>query len=111
MANILSPKARKKTKREYARKKLLNEKKINLTMSDEQINEFINHEITLEDSHPRKEKPKYFGEIIEQDGSIHLWFGDEKCCLHLAADKATNIIVGGWFDKQETLNGYYHVFY
>ena len=110
-ANILSPKARKKTKREYARKKLLNEKKINLTMSDEQINEFINHEITLEDSHPRKEKPKYFGEIIEQDGSIHLWFGDKKCCLHLAADKATNTIVGGWFDKQETLNGYYHVFY
>lgn len=109
--NILSPKARKKTKREYARKKLLNEKKINLTMSDEQINEFINHEITLEDSHPRKEKPKYFGEIIEQDGSIHLWFGDKKCCLHLAADKATNTIVGGWFDKQETLNGYYHVFY
>lgn len=110
-ANILSPKARKKTKREYARKKLLNEKKINLTMSDEQINELINHEITLEDSHPRKEKPKYFGEIIEQDGSIHLWFGDKKCCLHLAADKATNTIVGGWFDKQETLNGYYHVFY
>lgn len=110
-ANILSPKARKKTKREYARKKLLNEKKINLTMSDEQINEFINHEITLEDSHPRKEKPKYFGEIIEQDGSIHLWFGDKKCCLHLAVDKATNTIVGGWFDKQETLNGYYHVFY
>lgn len=110
-ANILSPKARKKTKREYARKKLLNEKKINLTMSDEQINELINHEITLEDSHPRKEKPKYFGEIIEQDGSIHLWFGDKKCCLHLAADKATNTIVGGWFDKQETLNGYYHVFH
>lgn len=110
-ANILSPKARKKTKREYARKKLLNEKKINLTMSDEQINELINHEITLEDSHPRKEKPKYFGEIIEQDGSIHLWFGDKKSCLHLAADKATNTIVGGWFDKQETLNGYYHVFY
>ena len=80
-------------------------------MSDEQINEIVNHEIALEDSHPRQEKPKYFGEIIEQDGSIHLWFGDKKCCLHLAVDKATNTIVGAWFDKQETLNGYYHVFY
>ena len=80
-------------------------------MSDEQINEIVNHEIALEDSHPRGEKPKYFGELIEQDGSIHLWFGDKKCCLHLAVDKATNTIVGAWLDKQETLNGYYHVFY
>ena len=108
---ILSPKARKKTKRAFAKQKLLNEKKINLAMSDEQINDIINHEIALEDSHPRGEKPKYFGEIIEQDGSIHLWFGDKKTCLHLAVDKATNNIVGAWFDKQETLNGYYHVFY
>ena len=110
-AGILSPKARKKTKREFAKQKLLNEKKINLAMSDEQIEKVVNHEINLEDSHPRQEKPKYFGEIIEQDGSIHLWFGDKKCCLHLAVDKATNTIVGSWFDKQETLNGYYHVLY
>lgn len=110
-AGILSPKARKKTKREFAKQKLLNEKKINLAMSDEQIEKVVNHEIDLEDSHPRQEKPKYFGEIIEQDGSIHLWFGDKKCCLHLAVDKATNTIVGAWFDKQETLNGYYHVLY
>ena len=108
---ILSPKARKKTKRAFAKHKLLNEKKINLVMSDEQINDIINHEIALEDSHPRGEKPKYFGEIIEQDGSIHLWFGDKKTCLHLAVDRATNNIVGAWFDKHETLNGYYHVFY
>ena len=43
------------------------------------------------------------------DGSIHLWFGDKKSCLHLAADKTTNTIVGAYFDWQETLNGYYHV--
>ena len=107
---ILSPKARKKTKRAYAKKKLLEEKKINLDMKDKQIEEIISHEIALEDSHPRGEKPKYFGEIIEQDGSIHNWFGDFKTCLHLAMDKATSTIVGAYFDKQETLNGYYHVF-
>ena len=45
------------------------------------------------------------------DGSSHLWFGEKKSCLHLATDKATNNIVGGYFDWQETLNGYYHVFH
>ena len=108
---ILSPKARKQTRREYAKKKLLQEKKINLAMTDEQIEHVVNHEVALEDSHPRCEKPKYFGEIIEQDGSIHLWFGEIKTCLHLAIDKATSTIVGAYFDKQETLNGYYHVFH
>ena len=108
---ILSPKARKKTKREYAKRKLLREKKINNTMSDKQVNAIIDHEIALEDSHPRGEKPKYFGEIIEQDGSIHLWFGEKKTCLHLAIDKASSTVVGAYFDYQETLNGYYHVLY
>ena len=110
-AGILSPKARKKTKRQFKKKQLLDEKRINNTMSDEQIDYIVNHEITLEDSHPRGEKPKYFGEIIEQDGSIHEWFGGFKTCLHLAIDKATSTIVGAYFDKQETLNGYYNVFH
>ena len=110
-AGFISTKAKKKTKRDAAKARLLKEKKINLTMSDEQINEIVNHEVALEDSHPRGEKPKYFGEIIEEDGSIHLWFGDKKTCLHLAIDKATSTIVGAWFDYQETLNGYYHVLY
>ena len=90
---ILSPKTRKKTKREYAKNKLLEKKKINFAMSEEQINTIVNHEVALEDSHPRCEKPKYFGEIIEQNGSIHEWFGSIKTCLHLAIDKATSTIV------------------
>ena len=107
---ILSPKARKKTKRKFAKEKLMKEKKINFAMDEEQIEIIISHEISLEDSHPRQEKPKYFGELIEMDGSIHLWFGDKKCCLHLAVDRATNTIVGAYFDYYETLNGYYHIF-
>ena len=110
-AGILSPRARKKTKRKFIKQKLLKEKKINLSMNKEQINTIINHEISLEDSHPRNEKPKYFGEIIEMDGSIHLWFGVKKVCLHLAIDKATSTIVGAYFDKQETLKGYYNILY
>lgn len=110
-AGFVSPKARRKTKRDAAKARLLKEKKINLAMSEEQINQIVNHEVALEDSHPRGEKPKYFGEIIEQDGSIHLWFGEKKTCLHLAIDKATSTIVGAWFDSGETLNGYYHILY
>ena len=110
-AGMLSPRARKKTKRKFTKQKLLKEKKINLDMNKEQIDTIINHEISLEDSHPRNEKPKYFGEIIEMDGSIHLWFGVKKVCLHLAIDKATSTIVGAYFDKQETLKGYYNILY
>lgn len=106
---IHSPKARKETKRRLVKEKLQNEKKLK-NKTEEEIEIIVNHEIALEDSHPRGEKPKYFGEITEMDGSIHLWFGDKTSCLHLAVDKATNHIVGAYFDWQETLNGYYHVF-
>ena len=43
------------------------------------------------------------------DACIHLWFGNEKTTLHAAIDDATGNIVGMYFDKQETLNGYYNV--
>lgn len=107
---IRSPKARKATKRRLAKEKLQKEKKL-INKTEEEIEVIVNHEVALEDSHPRGEKPKYFGEITEMDGSSHLWFGDKKSCLHLATDKATNHIVGAYFDWQGTLNGYYNVFY
>lgn len=109
-AGILSTRARKKTKKEYKKQQLLRDKKLT-NKSEEEINIIVNHELALKDSHPRQEKPKNFGEVIEMDGSIHLWFGDSKSCLHLAIDKATNTIPAGYFDYQETLNGYYNVFY
>ena len=108
-AGISSPKVRKATKRRLAKEKLERENKLK-NKTEEEIEVIVNHEVALEDSHPRGEKPKYFGEVTEMDGSNHLWFGDKKCCLHLAADEATNHIVGGYFDWQETLNGYYHVY-
>jgi hypothetical protein len=106
---ITSPRIRKKTKRRLAKEKLEAEKKLE-NKTDEEIEVIVNHEVALEDSHPRGEKPKYFGEVTEMDGSSHLWFGDKKACLHLAADKATNTIVGACFDWQETLKGYYTIF-
>lgn len=79
-------------------------------MSGEQIDHLVSYEVALEDSHSGDEKSKYFGEVIEQD-AIHNLFDETKACLHLAIDKATFTIAGNWFDKQEILNGFYHVFY
>ena len=100
---IISPKARKKTKRQ-PKKNILQEQKRLENKTEKEIETIINQELSLDNAHPRGGKPKYFGEIIEMDGYIHLWFGDKKTCLHLATDKATNTIVGGYFDNQETLN-------
>lgn len=44
------------------------------------------------------------------DASSLLWFGDKKAHLHLAIDNATGNLVGAYFDWQETLNAYYHVY-
>lgn len=108
-AGFVSPAARRATKRKAAKQKLEKEKKLE-NKTNEEIEIIVEHEIALENSHPRGQKPKYFGEITEMDGSIHLWFGTKKSCLHLAVDKATNHVVGAYFDWQETLNGYYNVY-
>lgn len=108
-AGITSPRVRRKTRKRLAKEKLEAEKKLE-NKTEEEIEVIVSHEVALEDSHPRQEKPKYFGENTEMDGSSHLWFGDKKSCLHLSADEATNTITGGYFDWQETLNGYYHVY-
>ncbi len=107
---ILSPRAQKATRRKKKKEELAKKKAgKDVAITEKQIDEIVNYEVALEDSHPRQEKPKYFGEIIEMDGSIHNWFGTEKACLHLAIDVSTGIIVGAYFCKQETLYGYYEV--
>ena len=57
-----------------AKKKLQDEGKLKNKSNDE-IEELLTHEVALENSHLRGEKPKYFGEISEMDGSIHLLIG------------------------------------
>ncbi len=63
----------------------------------------------LADAHPRRPRSAYFGEMLQMDASLHLWFGDTKTQLHIAVDDATGQVLGAFFDGQETLNGYYHV--
>lgn len=59
--------------------------------------------------HPSRSRKKYQGELIQMDASSYNWFGSDVTHLHLAIDDASGDIVGGYFDTQETLNGYYHV--
>ena len=71
---IYSPKIRKSTRKKLKKAEVLL-KKENQTKSKKELDIMVNHLMDIEDSHPRQEKPKYFGEVIEMDGSIHLWFG------------------------------------
>jgi len=108
MANgFVSPKAHRATKRRLAKAKL---KKELPNKTEDEIEVMVNHEIALEDAHPRKERAKYFGELEQMDASQHLWFGDKKSHLHMAIDDAAGIITGGYFDWQETLFGYQNVY-
>ena len=105
---LISPKAHKETKKKYRQKikfKLVN--KLSLSKKEQII--VADHLLDSFDSHPRKERSKYFGELLQMDVSFHLWFGNFKSTLHAAIDDATGKIVGAFFDLQEILNGYYHI--
>lgn len=105
-----SPKIQKRTKRKRAIEKAKLDK-ANQNKTENEIIEIVNHQISLEDSHPRKERSKYFGEQIQMDASSLKWFGGITSHLHLAIDDALGRIVGGYFDWQETLKGYYYTEY
>ncbi len=109
---IHSPKAFNKTKRAMKKRiRELNRKKKEPQILNSNSKEDI---FPVEDtslvyaSRPRR---KYFGELIQLDASQHVWFGDKHTYLHAAIDDASGMIVGAYFADQETLDGYYNVFY
>ena len=107
---IVSPKARRKTKRNM---KILLKNKLN-NVKSEKIKNQIKTEIVMLDSneaHPTRPRCRYMGEMIQMDASSYAWIKDEIWHLHLAVDDATGTVVGAYFDSQETLNAYYNVFY
>ncbi len=58
-----------------------------------------------------KQRTVYFGELHQMDATPQKWIPDQIWHLHLAIDDATGKITGAWFDNQEALNDYYHVFH
>ena len=106
-ADVLSPKANRKTRREF--KKRL-EAKLTEAKSIKEAEQIKSKILDVEEAHPRRPRMSNFGEMIQMDATLHLWFGDKKATLHLAIDDATGTVVGAWFEEQETLQGYYNVF-
>lgn len=108
---FLSPKARRKTVKNY-NKSIKAKKENNVKLNDVELNYLA--ETNLDDNvnyHPRKSRTKYFGELIQMDACQDYWFGNTKTQLHAAIDDATGRILALYFDLQETLNSYYHLFY
>lgn len=103
---VLSPRANRRTRKQM--NKLLRDlhKSAKTQTQKAMIEASI---VDIADSHSRRPRSAYFGEMIQMDASLHLWFGDCKSQLHIAIDDCTGRIVGAYFDHQETLNGYYHV--
>ncbi len=107
--NLFSPKATRVTKSKI-NKRIKNLKKQNLSKTEIQSINEISQSLDISLAHPRRPRAKYSGELIQMDASSFKWFGGVITHLHLAIDDATGIIVGAFFDKQETLFAYYNVF-
>lgn len=105
---ILSPRARKVTKKNLKKKLIAQKEK---TESKKEIAKLQASIVAIEDAHPRQPRCIYFGEEIQTDACIHLWFGNIKTALHAAIDDSTGLVVAAYFDNQETLKGYYNIYY
>ena len=102
--DVLSPKARRKTKK--ALKKKLKER-LKDTASEKVRNE-IKESISIldeQDAHPRRPRSKYAGEMIQMDASSFHWIEGEVWHLHVAIDDADGKVVGAYFDRQRHLKG------
>lgn len=103
---ILSPKSHKSTKRAMKRELEQKLKKAKTKKEQENLQRNI---VDISEAHSRQPRCIYFGEEVQMDASEHIWFGNVKTHLHAAIDDSTGHVLGAYFDKQETLNGYYHV--
>ena len=106
--NILSPRSRKVTRKNI--KKKIQEKKEKAT-SKKELAKLQSTLVALEDAHPRQPRCIYFGEEIQIDACTHRWFANIKTAMHAAIDDSTGQFLAAHFDMQETLNGYYNIFY
>lgn len=62
--------------------------------------------------HPLRARRSRFGEMVQVDACTDRWIpGGEKITLHGAIDDCTNEVVGLYFDRGETQNGYFHMFF
>lgn len=104
---ILSPKVTR-TKQKRIKKHLKELKKAAKTQKE--ADAIQTNLVAVEDAHSRRPRAAYLGELLQMDATPYEWipvYGIFISPLFIASGR----IVGGWFDTQETLNAYYHVFY
>ena len=104
---ILSPMATKAKKKRIAKR--LRQKQAS-SKSQKEKAAIQKNIVAVEDAHSRRPKCAYFGELEQMDATPYEWIPGQVWHLHTAIDDATGMVTGAWFDTQETLNGYYHVF-
>jgi len=105
---ILSPKVTRTKQKRF--KKRLKELK-NAAKSQKEADTIQANLVAVEDAHSRRPRAAYMGELIQMDATPFEWFPGVIWHLHLAIDDATGCIIGAWFDMQETLDAYYHIFH
>ena len=105
---ILSPKVTKAKKKRIQQELLSKKEQASSKKDADRIQANL---VAIEDAHPRRPRCAYFGEMQQMDATPYEWIPGQVWHLHLAIDDATGAITGAWFDTQETLNGYYHVFH
>ena len=106
--SILSPRVTKARKKRIKKELLI--KKENAS-SKKEADAIQANLVAVEDAHSRRPRCAYFGEMQQMDASPNEWGPGQTWHLHLAIDDATGTVTGAWFDTQETLSGYYHVFH
>ena len=102
---IISPYAQHKTVKLYNEnmKNAIRDKSI--TESQEKL--FEQRKQEQFEKHIRKSTLHYsFGQEVQMDAAFWIWFGTEETVLHLSLDKATNKVLSGYFDYEETTNAY-----
>lgn len=107
-AKIRSPKIQRKTRKRLKKEELLKTKARKIDIL--KVDKIVDNMIQLEDAHPTKERKQNFGEEIQMDACSQTWNKSFFAHLHLAIDNCTGMILGGFFDNQETIKGYYNVF-
>ena len=104
--DIISPEAQHKTIRLYNEKmrKAIKENKATKTQKS-----IYKKRIEIEkQKHVRRSSLLYnFGQEVQIDAALFIWFSNIPTMLHLAVDKATKKVLYGWFDYQETSYAYY----
>ena len=105
---ITSPRTTKAVRKRLAKELRSQQKTVNSKQKQDELQAAI---VSVEDSHSRRPRCAYFGEMLQMDASVHPWFGDTRTNLHIAIDDSTGQLLGAYFDEQESLNGYYHVFH